>query len=40
MILKSKRNLSDYNEYCKGYVEEAYNNRKVQIGKQESGTGN
>ena len=40
MILKIKRYLSAYNEYCEVSVEGAYNNMKVRIGNRESGTGN
>ena len=44
MILKIKRYLSAYNEYCEVSVEGAYNNMKVRIGKpgignREPGTG-
>ena len=40
MILKIKRYLSAYNEYCEVSVEGAYNNMKLRIGNRESGTGN
>ena len=40
MILKIKRYLSTYNEYCDVSVEGAYNNMKLRIGNRESGTGN
>ena len=40
MILKIKRYLSAYNEYCEVSVEGAYINIKLIIGNQESGTGN
>ena len=40
MILKIKRYLSAYNEYCKVSVERAYNNIKLIIGNREPGTGN
>ena len=40
MILKIKRYLSAYREYCEVSVEEAYNNMKLRIGNRESGTGN
>ena len=40
MILKIKRYLSAYNEYCEVNVEGAYNNMKLRIGNRESGTGN
>ena len=40
MILKTKRYLSAYNEYCEVSVEGAYINIKLIIGNRESGTGN
>ena len=40
MILKIKRYLSAYNEYCEVSVEGAYNNMKLRIGNREPGTGN
>ena len=40
MILKSKRYLSAYNEYCDVILEGAYINIKLIIGNRESGTGN
>ena len=40
MILKSKRYLSAYNEYCEVILEGAYINIKLIIGNRESGTGN
>ena len=40
MILKTKRYLSAYNEYCEVSVEGAYLNMKLRIGNRESGTGN
>ena len=40
MILKIKRYLSAYNEYCKVSVRGAYINMKLQNGSRESGTGN
>ena len=40
MILKIKRYLSAYNEYCEVFVEGAYINMKLRIGNRESGTGN
>ena len=40
MILKIKRYLSAYNEYCEVSVEGANINMKLRIGKRESGTGN
>ena len=40
MILKTKRYLSAYNEYCEVSVEGAYINMKLRIGNRESGTGN
>ena len=40
MILKIKRYLSAYNEYCEVSVEGAYINMKLRIGNRESGTGN
>ena len=40
MILKIKRYLSAYNEYCEVSVEGAYINIKLIIGNRESGTGN
>ena len=40
MILKIKRYLSAYNEYCKVSVEGAYINMKLKNGSRESGTGN
>ena len=40
MILKIKRYLSAYNEYCEVSVEGAYINMKLRIGNPESGTGN
>ena len=40
MILKIKRYLSAYNEYCEVGVEGVYNNIKLRIGDRESGTGN
>ena len=39
MILKIKRYLSAYNEYCEVSVEGAYNNMELRIGNRESGTG-
>ena len=39
MILKIKRYLSAYNEYCEVSVEGAYINMKLRIGNRESGTG-
>ena len=40
MILKIKRYLSAYNEYCEVSVEGAYINMKLRIGNQDSGIGN
>ena len=40
MILKMKRYLSAYNEYCEVNVEGAYINMKLRIGNWQSGTGN
>ena len=40
MILKIKRYLSAYNEYCEVSVEGAYINMKLRNGSQESGTRN
>ena len=40
MILKIKRYLSAYNEYCDVSVEGAYIYLKLRIGNRESGTGN
>ena len=40
MILKSKRYLSAYNEYCEVSVEGACINIKLIFGNRESGTGN
>ena len=40
MILKIKRYLSAYNEYCEVCVEGAYINKKLRIGNRESGTWN
>ena len=40
MILKIKRYLSAYNEYCEVSVKGAYINMKLRIGNRESGTGN
>ena len=40
MILKIKRYLSAYNEYCEVSVEGAYINMKLRIRNRESGTGN
>ena len=40
MLLKIKRYLSAYNEYCEVSVERAYINIKLIIGNRESGTGN
>ena len=40
MILKIKRYLSAYNEYCEVSVEGAYNNMKLRIGNRKPGTGN
>ena len=40
MLLRIKRYLSTYNEYCDVSVEGAYNNMKLRIGNRESGTGN
>ena len=40
MLLKIKRYLSAYNEYCEVSVEGAYINIKLIIGNHESGTGN
>ena len=39
MILKTKRYLSAYNEYCEVCVEGAYINIKLIIGNREPGTG-
>ena len=39
-MLKIKRYLSAYNEYCEVSVEGAYINMKLRIGNRESGTGN
>ena len=39
MILKIKRYLSAYNEYCEVRVDRAYTNMKLRIGNRESGTG-
>ena len=39
MILKIKRYLSAYNEYCKVSVERAYINIKLRIGNRVPGTG-
>ena len=39
MVLKIKRYLSAYNEYCEVSVEEAYINMKLIIGNREPGTG-
>ena len=39
MILKIKRYLSAYNEYCEVSVEGAYINMKLRIGNREPGTG-
>ena len=39
MILKIKRYLSAYNEYCEVCVEGAYINMKLRIGNREPGTG-
>ena len=39
MILKIKRYLSAYNEYCEVSVEGAYINMKLRIGIREPGTG-
>ena len=40
MILKIKRYLSAYNEYCEVSVVGAYDNMKLRSGNRESGTGN
>ena len=40
MIIKIKRYLSAYNEFCGVNVEAAYNYMKLIIGNQISGTGN
>ena len=40
MILKIKRYLSAYYEYCEVRVEGTYINIKLRIGNRESGTGN
>ena len=40
MILKIKRYLSAYNEYCEVSVEGAYINMKLRKGSRESETGN
>ena len=40
MILKIKRYLSAYNEYCEVSVEGAYINMKLRNGSPGSGTGN
>ena len=40
MLLKIKRYLSAYNEYCEVSVEGAYTNIKLIIGNRDSGTGN
>ena len=40
MLLKIKRYLSAYNEYCEVSVEGAYINIKLIIGNRESRTGN
>ena len=40
MILKIKRNLAAYNEYCEVSVEGVYINMKLRIGNRISGTGN
>ena len=40
MLLKIKRYLSTYNEYCEVNVKGAYINIKLIIGNRESGTGN
>ena len=40
MILKIKRYLSAYNEYCEVSVEGVHKNIKLRIGNRESGTGN
>ena len=40
MILKIKRYLSAYNEYCEVNMERSYINIKLIIGNRESGTGN
>ena len=40
MLLKIKRYLSAYNEYCEVSVEGAYFYMKLIIGNRESGTGN
>ena len=39
MILKIKRYLSAYNEYCEVSVKGAYINMKLRIGNRELGTG-
>ena len=39
MILKIKRYLSAYNEYCEVSVEGAYINIKLRNGSREPGTG-
>ena len=40
MILKIKRYLSSYNEYCEVSFEGAYINMKLRNGSRESGIGN
>ena len=40
MIVKIKRYLSTYNEYCEVSVEGAYIKMKLRIGNRESETGN
>ena len=40
MILKTKRYLSAYNEYCEVSVEGAYINMKLRIWNREAGSGN
>ena len=40
MLLKIKRYLSAYNEYCEVSVKGAYIYMKLIIGNRESGTGN
>ena len=40
MLLKNKRYLSAYNEYCEVSVKGAYINKKLIIGNRKSGAGN
>ena len=40
MILKIKRHVSAYNEYCEVSVEGAYNNMKLRIGNRKPESGN